>query len=205
VPRVLAWHLYLCDLSVTTTIDTQMKESILTIPAWQLFLAFVIGSVISEISAFAAAAYFNWDLLYGPYPTLRVGLEMLIGLTYPYLVGCELSRRRATGSRPTSHKRIILTLLVAIVVNLLSVYYMEVYGFLSIVAAMTALFNLIFLLTVISFPARELKSIELKRRAGFIESWKEMLQFMIWPVSVWWLQPTLTYIVIEEEVLGKQR
>jgi hypothetical protein len=179
-----------------------VPKSILTTPAWKLFLAFLVGMLAAELVALYLARYLNWNMNYGPYQTLRFGLITLILWTYPYLVGRALSQR--AGIR-TAHRQVLWIVLIALVNNVFSVYYTETYGPGWLALLITAVVNIFCLLAVYSFPARELKSIELNRRARFVECLREILQFLFWPVAVWWLQPTLTYIVIEQEVLKKER
>jgi hypothetical protein len=171
-----------------------MAKSILTLPAWKPLLAFIVCILFSQVIALAAAKYFNWSMDYGPYPTLRYTLIALILLTYPYFVGRALSR--LAGSQ-TAHRRILWTFLLAIVNNVLSVYYTETYGLAWPVVLITLLVNIFCVIVIISFPARELKSIELKRNARFHEHFNELLQFMLWPFCVWRLQSRLAAIATQ--------
>lgn len=55
------------------------------------------------------------------------------------------------------------------------------------------------LLVLLSFicgaPAKQLKSIELKRNAGVWEYFPEAFQFLIWPLGVLWIQPRINSIL----------
>jgi hypothetical protein len=168
-----------------------MKQSILTVPAWILFLAFSAGIVSSEIAALVAASLFNWNMDYGPYPTLRFGLISLVWWSYPYLVGRALYQRSMA---PGKHRAILFVIMAAIVNNALSVYLIESYGLRWYIVLITIVVNVFSLVTVFSFPAMALRSIRLKRRARFPEAWNELLKFLLWPFCVWWLQPVLSSI-----------
>ena len=149
-----------------------MTKSILTVSAWKLFIGFVVGMVAAQIIALVVATHFGWNPEYGPSPTLKYALM--------------------------THLRILLVVVMAIITNTLSVYFTEVYGVVSAVIGITVVANIFCLIAVISFPARELKSIELMRTARFWEFWRELMLFLLWPVSVWWLQPRLTTIETTE-------
>ena len=57
-------------------------------------------------------------------------------------------------------------------------------------------FTLLFLLSFIcGVPAKQLKSIELKRNAGFWEFVPEAFQFLLWPLGVLWIQPRINRIL----------
>jgi len=165
-----------------------MNKSILTVPAWKLFIAFIAGMIASELVALAAASFFDWNRHYGPYPTLRYGLMTLISWTYPYLVGRALSQRSG------AHWQVLAIIVVGIFINTVSVYFTEVYGVAWYVVLAVLSVNMLCLVKVLSFPARELKSMVLKRRAQFPEYWRELVQFTLWPFFVWRLQPLLTTI-----------
>ena len=165
------------------------RNSILNTPPWKIFASFIIGVLASEFIALVTAKYFSWSMDYGPYPTLRYGLITLLMWVYPYFVGRELSRMRGS---VTAHRLILWIGLLAVVNNIVSVYYTETFGVAWPVVLVTVLVNVFCLITVLSFPARELKSIELKRKSRFAEHWNELLQFMLWPFCVWWLQRRLT-------------
>jgi hypothetical protein len=57
------------------------------------------------------------------------------------------------------------------------------------------------MMKIFSFPARPLKSIELKRNAGIWEYTPEAFQFLFWPLGLWWTQPTINRIVTKELII----
>jgi hypothetical protein len=172
-----------------------MTKSILSASALSLFVVFAGGVIVAEVVARVAATYFDWNRSYGPYPTLRYGLITLLLWTYPYLVGRALCRRAGT----TGHRRVLWVILLAIINNVLSVYLTESYGPLWYLVLITVLLNVFCLLQVLSFPSRELKSLQLKRRATLPEYWRELLMFAAWPLCVWWLQPAIRDIAGTED------
>ena len=57
-------------------------------------------------------------------------------------------------------------------------------------------FVLLFLISFIcGVPAKQLKSIELKRNAGVWEYVPEAFQFLMWPLGVLWIQPRINRIL----------
>ncbi len=159
-----------------------MSKSILTIPPWVLFFSFCLGAIVIHFIALALAQYFGWSLDYGPYPTLRYALFTLLLWAYPYFVGLALSR--TTGSRAIQ-QQMVLIVLVAIINNAFSVFFTETNGLVWYMILITILINIFCIVIVFTIPACELKSIELQRKAKLYEYWPEMIQFMIWPISVW--------------------
>jgi hypothetical protein len=176
-----------------------MNKSILTAPAWKLFLAFVAGTLASVLIAFATAKYFNWNVYYGPHPTLRYALITMILWSYPYLVGRELIRKTRPAAVLYEDRQMALIVFLALVNNIFIVYYTENYGLLWPVILLSMSVNIFCMIKVFSFPARELKSIKLNRRARSSEIWLEVILFVFWPLSVWWLQPTLQSIGAAKE------
>ena len=171
-----------------------MSRYILKVPAWQLFLAFVVGLFAAEAAALTIARFLEWNTQYGPYPTLRFGLVTLLLWTYPYLVGKAISQR----ARTARHRRVLAIILLAIFNNALSVYLTESFGPAWYIVLITVLVNIFCLLEVLSYPARELKSLQLKRRAQLPEYGRELLTFAAWPICVWWLQPALARAVRDQ-------
>jgi hypothetical protein len=171
-------------------------RSILTVPAWKILLSFIAGVFSAEIIAWTFARYFNWNTEYGLYPTVRYALIILVWWTYPYLVGRALGR---LAGKEKAGRQILLIILIAIVNNVFSVYYTETNGPAWQGILITSLINVYCIIAIFSFPARELKSIELGRRPYFYEILRELLQFMLWPLCAWRLQGRLTAISTQRE------
>jgi hypothetical protein len=171
-------------------------RSILAVPAWRILLSFIAGVFAAEIIAWTLARYFNWNTDYGLYPTLRYALIILVWWTYPYLVGRALGK---FAGNEKADRQILVIILIAIVNNVFSVYYTETNGPSWQAILITALINVYCTIAIFSFPARELKSIEIGHRVYFHEIWRELLQFMLWPLFAWRLQGRLTAISTQRE------
>ena len=51
-----------------------------------------------------------------------------------------------------------------------------------------------------AFPAREIRSIELKRNAGIWEYASETFQMIYWPLAVLWMQPRVNKIANKKAI-----
>jgi hypothetical protein len=61
--------------------------------------------------------------------------------------------------------------------------------------------NFSLLFKICSFGARPMKSIELKRTAGFWEYGEESFQFFLWPLGLWWTQPKINRLVNKDIII----
>lgn len=57
-----------------------------------------------------------------------------------------------------------------------------------------ATITLFVLFKFIQFPSRTIKSIELKREAGFWEYIADSFTVLCWPLGIWWIQPRINKI-----------
>jgi hypothetical protein len=173
-----------------------MNKSILTFPAWMLFVGFFLAATVADVAASMIGKNLGWDWDYGAFPTLRFGLISLVWWSYPYMVGRALSQQ----SYPRAHKAILLIVLLAIVNNALSVYLSEAYGVIWYIVLITIVMNVYCAIRVFAFPAIELKSRKLGRRARLPEAWSELLLFVLWPLCVWWTQQALAAFAENDRV-----
>jgi hypothetical protein len=65
------------------------------------------------------------------------------------------------------------------------------FQFLAIIIATITLFVLF---KFIQFPSRTIKSIELRREAGFWEYVADSFTILCWPLGIWWIQPRINKI-----------
>jgi hypothetical protein len=119
-------------------------------------------------------------------------LSMGLYFSYPILVGLRLN------TMLTAHRNFKLTSVKSIIICLIVVATLYVF---DLTFDVPLPWYYLFPLTLIpcaligaSWPARPLKSIELRRNAGIWEYIPDAFQFVFWPLGVWWLQPRLNEI-----------
>ena len=64
----------------------------------------------------------------------------------------------------------------------------------QLLSVLIATITLFVLFKFIQFPSRTIKSIELKREAGFWEYIADSFTILCWPLGIWWIQPRINKI-----------
>lgn len=148
---------------------------------------------------------------YSPFDTLSGAINFLVTfplyLSYPYCIGQELNGllKSQVKFKPTSDRSWIILVAILIVPNFISYFYLDSLRDKSepptwlIIVMLAMNFSLLF--KICSFGARPMKSIELKRTAGFWEYGEESFQFLCWPLGLWWTQPTINKLVTREVII----
>jgi hypothetical protein len=136
------------------------------------------------------------------YRTTVFLLTFPLYLSYPMLIGRDLNIQlsRQGKFKPSSIRSLIVPSIV-LIINFLIGLYLE-RPIMWITLSLTAI-NLICLLRIVSVPARQLKSIELRRNAGVWEYVPETFQFLYWPLGVWWTQPRINRMTTKEVTIEK--
>jgi hypothetical protein len=174
-----------------------MKISVLTQKHWVIFIAFFAVMVGKEVILEFIANTFNLDWGDKGYTIGEFLLTMPVYFSYPFLVGYELNvklKGHTKFERLATHYLVIITgLFFAAYMTRLSVIDS---GSPSDYLLWTI--NVVCWLILFSVPAKQLKSIELKRNAGIWEYVPETFQFTCWPLGVWWIQPRLNKTATKE-------
>jgi hypothetical protein len=169
-----------------------MRKTILERKNWEIFLVFIA----IQFLVLPTIVIMSW--LFGPGPdTVTVQLIEFFAsgtlyFSYPIIVGHRLNHILAghENLKLTSVQVIracIIVMTISYVVGL-SWDIAEPWAYLIPLTAIPCF------LVITSWPARPLKSIELRRNAGIWEYIPEAFQFILWPLAVWWIQPRLNDI-----------
>ena len=174
---------------------------------WQIFLGFIIILVVTNEILDTILNYFG----YSPFDTLSRAIKSLVTfplyLSYPYLVGEDLNAllKQQTKFTPISNRLFLILIAMLMIPNFISYFYLDSLGdkpdaptWLTIVLLVL---NFSLLFKICSYGARPMKSIELKRTAGFWEYGKESFQFLFWPLGLWWTQPIINRIAAKEIII----
>lgn len=169
---------------------------------WEIFLGFILVTLLTNVILDAVLGYFG----YSPFDKLSRATNFLLTfplyLSYPFLVGQDLNTRlnRQSKFKPTSTSSLIIPLSTLIVIYFIGLFYLDQNSPIWIIVLLMAI-NLFLMMKIFSFPARPLKSMELKRNAGLWEYTPEAFQFLCWPLGVWWTQPTINRLVTKEIII----
>jgi hypothetical protein len=170
-----------------------MDTRILTQKHWVIFISFLALTVLAEVVVSFIAHIFNFGWLGRPRQVSEFLLQMPLYFSYPFLIGNALNHRL---KGHTKFER-LATLHLAIIAGLFFGAYLLRLAVIDTGSAFDLLLwsiNVVCWLILFSVPAKQLKSIELKRNAGIWEYVPETFQIICWPLGVWWLQPRLNKI-----------
>lgn len=160
--------------------------NILTIRHWQIILL-IFALVIPFGIADQLLNYFL------PYSWARGFLDLLLMgslVSYPFLVWNNLNTllRGETLYEKTERRSIIILIAFIGAAQIVSIVFPNQPDYVA-----PGMFVISFAL-LCAAPAKQLKSIELKRNAGVWEYVPEAFLFFIWPFGVLWLQPRLNEV-----------
>jgi hypothetical protein len=174
---------------------------------WQIFLGFIIILLVINVILDTILGYFG----YSPFDTLSRAINFLVTfplyLLYPYLVGEDLNGllKQQIKFTPTSNRLFLILVAMLMIPNFICYFYLDSLGDQPDVATWLTIILLVInfslLFKISSFGARPMKSIELKRTAGFWEYGEESFQFLFWPLGLWWTQPIINRIVTKEIII----
>lgn len=169
-----------------------MATDILKVKSWVIFLAFLL--IVGPIVVLMDYIVFS---LGNPLVTICGRLFVLaVYFLYPMLVGLKL---RSLLALQTLYNRrnsvsLILDSSMVLIPYMLTGFF-ELHGELSnVVAIAIAATGVIGIVRIASFPAHEIRSIELRRNAGIWEYVSETVQMIYWPIGVLWMQPRINNI-----------
>ena len=169
-----------------------MAIDILNIKPWVIFLAFLLifGPMVVLID------YIEF-LLDDPVVTILATVFVLtIYFLYPMLVGLKL--RSLLSSQTRYVKRTDISLMLDWCMILIPYSFTSLVNFResmpNIIVVAIGVVGLIGIARIGSFPAYQIRSIELRRNAGTWEYISETLQMIYWPLGVLWMQPRINKI-----------
>jgi hypothetical protein len=175
-----------------------MTFDILTTKAWVIFLffLFIVGPTVILMD------YIGIVFDYEPVAILGQIVLLSIYFLYPMLVGFRL--RAILSSQPLYTKRKNTSLAIdccIIAIAYVTTELFQVHGKApNIFLAIVGIAGLVSFIRLGSFPAHEIKSIELKRNAGIWEYVSETFQMIYWPLGVLWMQPRINRIASKRTI-----
>jgi hypothetical protein len=174
---------------------------------WQIFIGFLTSLLLINVILDTVLRYFG----YSPFDTLSRATNFMVTfplyLSYPYFVGQDLNGllKQQVKFIPTSNRSLFLLVAILMIPNFIAYFYLnsirdksELPTWLEAIL-MAINFSLLF--RICSFGARPMKSIQLKRTAGFWEYGEESFQFLAWPIGIWWTQPKINKLVTKEIII----
>jgi hypothetical protein len=179
-----------------------MTQSILARKNWEIFLIFLAAQFLSFVIIEALRSVFDVRPVDAGYSAVEFLIGVPVYLSYPVLVGLRLNKMLAGVAkfRITTPKVWIVRILVMTICYLLALFLIKD----QFIYPILAMISIVCFVSVLSLPARPLKSIELRRNAGIWEYIPEAFQFVLWPLGIWWMQPRVnkiekrTKIIIED-------
>lgn len=172
-----------------------MTIDILNIKAWVIFLGFLLifGPMVILVD-------FIGSHLNDPLVTI-LGIIFLLTFyfLYPLLVGLRLRSLLSSQTRYVTKRDISLILdwcLVLVPYSIMGVvnFRQQVPDLIMMAVGVVGLAGVV---RLGSFPAHQIRSIELKRNAGIWEYVSETFQMIYWPLGVLWMQPRINKIAQE--------
>jgi hypothetical protein len=175
-----------------------MRVDTLTIKPWIIFFIFpfIIGPMIILIDYISSILNSGIATFFG---TLVVLASYFL---YPFLVGLRL--RTILSSHPLYTRKSNASLifdcsLIAIPCATQELLRYHEGGFNIFLGAIGVL-GIVGIVRLASFPAHEIKSIELKRNAGIWEYVSETFQMLYWPLGALWMQPRINSISNKKKI-----
>ena len=169
-----------------------MNRSILKRKNWEIFIVFI------AVQFLVLPTIVTLSFLFGPGPeSITVQLIEFLAtgalyFSYPVIVGLRLNNMVA------GQEKFKLTSIQFITTCIITMTTSYIVGLSFDIAKpweyLIPLTIIPCFLVVASWPARPLKSIELRRNAGMWEYIPDAFQFILWPLGVWWIQPRLNEI-----------
>ncbi len=166
-----------------------MGKAILRRKNWEIFLVFI------TVQFLVLPTIMTVSFLLGPGPeSITVQLieffaTGLLYFSYPVVVGLKLNQivSQQEKFKVTSTQFITTCVIIMTTAYILrlTLHVGQPWGYLIPLVGVPCF------LFISSWPARPLKSIELRRNAGIWEYVPEAFQFIVWPLGVWWIQPRL--------------
>jgi hypothetical protein len=173
-----------------------MKKTILERKNWEIFIV-LIGMQLLVLPTITVLSYLGGPGQESLFFQLAEFLgTMTLYFSYPVMVGLKLNKMLARQQKfnGTTTRFIVACLFImttSYIVDL-SVDIAEPWHY---VIPLTLIPCFVF---VAAWPARPLKTIELRRNAGIWEYIPDAFQFIVWPLGVWWIQPRLNVVDVEE-------
>lgn len=180
-----------------------MRQLILTSRHWQIFIAFLAMILLAEYLVDIISNLFSYDFLSNQYRATRILLTTPVVLSYPLLAGFGLDDKLKDSEKfqRTTNWRLLALTVIFLATYLLAIFSVDND---SIIFYGLSAINIASFVSLSSFPARRLKSIELKRNAGIWEYTPEAFQFLCWPLGVWWTQPRINRIATNDTVITNE-
>ena len=168
--------------------SSHMTKDILTTKHWAIFLLFLVAfALLNLLGDYFGVSPGDKDKV------LKLPVLMIF-LIYPLLVGQRLR------SILSAHVLFKAKSNVSLVLDffLLAIPYFIIRFADSknlLLNGVFAVIGSVGFVRISAYPARELRSIELRRNAGIWEYTWETLQILYWPMGIWWIQPRINKII----------
>ena len=169
-----------------------MRIDILTIKGWKILLAFllIVGPMVVLLNY--VVTFFDIEIV------VFLGDFVILGVyfLYPMLVGLRL--RTTLTSQPLYTRKSNISLAIDCCMIVIAYGTKELMlnqeNELNIFLGIIGVLGVVGIVRLGSFPAHEIRSIELKRNAGIWEYASETFQMLYWPLGVLWMQPRVNRI-----------
>jgi hypothetical protein len=175
-----------------------MRMDILTVREWKLFLISAFILLATFILIESITSFLESEIV-----TFLGGLVILaVYFIYPVWVGLLLRDMLSSQPHYTRRSNASLILdgcLIAVAYGAQEIRYQR--GEASIFLGVIGVLGVVGIVRLASFPAHEIKSIELKRNAGLWEYVSEAFQMLYWPLGVLWMQPRINRIANKKTIL----
>lgn len=160
---------------------------VLKIKHWQwVLLAFASFFLVGVAEQFALL---SWS--FNSVKAFSMMIQGVLLISYPMVTWKRLNELLADEDlfERTTGKTVLIPVLIVTLhpITFLILPYTTVRLAMSIVAISALIF-------ICSLPAKQLKSIELKRNAGVWEYAPDTFNFLFWPLGVFWIQPRINNI-----------
>jgi hypothetical protein len=166
-----------------------MGKTVLKRKNWEIFLVFI------AVQFLVLPTIIIVSFLFGPGPEsvtvqlIEFFVTGLVYFSYPVMVGLKLNQLVSGQEKfKVTSTQFIMTCIIIMTTGYILGLTLNIGRPWYYLIPMTVLPCF---LIILSWPARPLKSIELRRNAGIWEYVPEAFQFIVWPLGVWWIQPRL--------------
>lgn len=169
-----------------------MTIDILNIKGWVIFLGFILIFGPMVILVDFIGSHLNDPLI----TILGIIFLLTFYFLYPLLVGLRLRSLLSSQTHYVTKRDISLILdwcVVLVPYSIMGVvnFREQMPDFIMVVVGVVGLVGVV---RLGSFPAHQIRSIELKRNAGSWEYVSETFQMIYWPLGVLWMQPRINKI-----------
>ena len=180
-----------------------MAKTILDLKHWHLLLTYIALIVVASVVGDWILMAFDFPVWTPEFRSISLHITTpIILVTYPIVTGNKLrSLLPANGFKKFRPETVVIVGLSWPATEAVAIFIADRT---SALAVSISIVGLAALLVLNSYPARQLKSIELRRDATLWEYIPETFQFLAWPLGIFWLQPRLNRLA-EKAAMARQR